>query len=124
MSKPKPKPKHASWAALSRYAHESMTPAQRIARGKKAAAARWKKVKPPPDRPKPGSGYSLVALPIGYVWKGVARALEDIRATPEVILWSRDRAEVMARLRQEDMRDRVTDIVECDPPTPVEGGRL
>src|ERR1017187_7384236 len=61
-AKPKAKRKNAMASAFSRLAHESMTPAQRVARGKRAAAARWHKSKPPanggPSAPHPLGGTS------------------------------------------------------------------
>ncbi|MCX6632459.1 MAG: hypothetical protein NTW28_33050, partial [Candidatus Solibacter sp.] len=108
-------------------AHESMTPAQRVARGKLAAAARWHKTKTPPVA---GASrwYGLVALPADYVWKGVAHAskiLDAAEAVPELInletepskparCWSEDRKEVVARSREEDLRDRVPLVIEHD----------
>jgi hypothetical protein len=112
-AKPKAKRKNAMASAFSRLAHESMTPAQRVARGKRAAAARWHKSKPPA---KAGPWYGLVALPADYVWKGAAHAskvLDAARAdSANVVFSSQNRKEVVARSQMEDLRDRFTLIDE------------
>lgn len=101
--------------ALGGRSGKRLTKAQRKERGLNAVNARWRKAKPdatPPDR-----WYELVALPADYVWRGTAHAAEvlaDVDSNPEVILSSHDRAEVIARSNQRDLRDRTTLIIERD----------
>jgi hypothetical protein len=73
------------------------------------------KIKPP--TPQPARWYGLVALPADYVWRGVAyavRVLDEIYANPEVILWSRNPAEVVERSHRRDLCDRVALFIEVD----------
>src|ERR1035441_6179505 len=78
---------------------KTLTPERRSEIARLGAYARNGTGKPSSSA-KPGRWYGLVALPADYVWKGVAHAskvLDQLHASPEVILWSRDRAEVTAR---------------------------
>ena len=102
--------------AMAKRATDSLTPEQRTERARKAVNARWRKAKPPSEQ-KPDRWYELVALPADYVWRGAAHAAEvlaEVDANPEVILASHDRAEIVARSNQRDLRDRTTLIIERD----------
>src|SRR5579872_4573258 len=104
----KKNPAAVALAQLSkRKRMKSMTPEQRSEQGKKAVASRR-------DRQK-GPWYGLLLLPADYVWRGTAHAdkvLDELHSDSlHVVFWSQNRAEVVARSQEEDLRDRVTDIV-------------
>jgi hypothetical protein len=89
----------------------SLTPEQRSTQAKNAVLTRWRKAKPP------SKWYGLLLLPADYQWHGTAHAakvLDEAYANPQVVLWSADRAEVVARAQQEDLRDRDTLVIEQD----------
>lgn len=94
---------------------KTMTPERRREIARMGAAATNAKLHGTPiPVVQPARWYGLVALPAGYQWRGVAAATDELHSNPEVILWSRDRAEVVERLQQADMRDRITDIIDVD----------
>jgi hypothetical protein len=109
-----PKKKNPAAVALAQLSRrkrmKTMTPAQRSEQGRRAVMSRR-------DRNK-GPWYGLVALPAAYVWKGAAHASKVLDAatanSAEVLLWSQDRKEVVARAQEEDLRDRDTLIIEQD----------
>jgi hypothetical protein len=116
------KKRNAAAVALGRRSGVSLTAAQRAERGRRAAAARWRKAKPP-SAPKPGRWYGLIVIPtdhnppkpgdkdfVGGVG-AAAKMLDQAHANPQVILWSQNRDEVIARQRQED---RWTEIIDLD----------
>jgi hypothetical protein len=116
------KKRNAAAVALGRRSGLSLTAAQRTERGRRAAAARWRKAKPP-AAPKPGRWYGLLLIPEdlhplkpgeeGFVGgiRATAKRLDMAQACPQVILWSQNRDEVIARQRQED---RWTEIIDLD----------
>jgi hypothetical protein len=95
-------------AARSREVRmKTMTKAERSAQGRRAVSMRR-------DRRK-GPWYGLLLFPEDYEWHGVAHAtkvLDELHANPTVVFWSTDRAEVVKRAAQKDLRDLVTDVVE------------
>lgn len=101
---------------------KTLTPEQRSAAARHAVLSRYGKAKPP-SAPKPGRWYGLIVIPtdhnppkpgdkdfVGGVG-AAAKLLDQAHANPQVILWSQNRDEVIARQRQED---RWTEIIDLD----------
>src|SRR5206468_2291206 len=100
---------------LGRMSGKNLTNEQRIERARTAAQKRWRKAKAPATQP--CRWYGLLLLPADYEWKGTehaAKVLDAAYARPESILWSRDRAEVVERSQQADLRDRNVLIIDVD----------
>jgi hypothetical protein len=94
-----------------------ISPERRSEIARHAVLTRYGKAKPT-AAPQPGRWFGLVALPVDYVWHGTAHASkvldEAIHSHPEVLLWSQDRAVVVARSQQKDLRDRTTIVIDLD----------
>jgi hypothetical protein len=104
---------------------KALTPEQRSASARHAVLTRYGKAKPHPA-PKPGRWYGLILVPedpdppkpsdedfVGGVG-AYAKMLDQAHANPQVVLWSRDRAEVVERSHQKDLSDRFTLIIDVD----------
>ena len=124
-----PKEKNAGAVAMGRKGGQArrrnLTPEQLSAIGRHGAATRYGKSKPP-SPPKPARWYGLVLIPEdpnpakpgdkdyhGNVAAQLKR-LDQAHAHPEMLLWSQNRDEVVARKRQEDLHDRWTEILDVD----------
>jgi hypothetical protein len=111
--------------AMARRATDSLTPEQRTQRARNAVNARWRRAKLPNGAP-PGTWYGLVLIPedpnppkpddkdfVGGVSAGM-KLLNKALANPEVVFWSRNRAEVVTHSQKKEWRDRWTEIIETN----------
>jgi len=104
---------------------KTLTPERRSEIASHANRVRYGKAEPPATA-KPGRWYGLILIPedpnppkpgdkdfVGGVGRW-AKRLDKAHANPQIVLWSHDRAEVVERSQQEDLRDRATDIIDVD----------